>query len=221
MEGLALAQKMGVSEEEYKKIKELLKREPNYTELGLFSAMWSEHCSYKNSKKVLKLLPKEGENVFVGIGENSGALSIGPDHAVVFKVESHNHPSAVEPYEASATGGGGCIRDIFTVGARPIFLMSSLRFGPLSDERTKFLFKEVARGFTDYANKVELPALGGEIYFDESYQGNPLVNAMVVGILEKKNLIKARTGDVGNLVLIIGGPTGKDGVEGASFASVG
>jgi phosphoribosylformylglycinamidine synthase len=218
---LEIAQKLGLSADEYREIKKLLKREPNYTELGLFSAMWSEHCSYKNSKKILRLLPKEGKNVFVGIGENSGAISITADYAVVFKAESHNHPSAVAPYEASATGGGGCIRDIFTMGAKPIFLMSSLRFGLLDDKHTLYLFKEVARGFTDYANDVGLPALGGEIYFDKSYQGNPLVNALVIGVLNKKNLVKARAEGVGNLVIIAGGATGRDGVEGASFASAG
>jgi phosphoribosylformylglycinamidine synthase len=187
----------------------------------MFSAMWSEHCSYKNSIKVLKKLPTTGKGVFLTAGENSGGVSIDDDYAVVFKVESHNHPSAVEPYEASATGGGGCIRDIFTVGARPLFLLSSLRFGMLSDKRTKYLFKEIARGFTDYANAVDLPAIAGEVYFDPSYQGNPLVNAMVVGLLKKKNIVKARASGIGNLVIIAGGRTGRDGVEGASFASSG
>ena len=218
---LELAQKLGLNESEYEKIKKLLKREPNYTELGMFSAMWSEHCSYKNSKKVLEFLPTKGEKVFLSSGENSGAVSIDDEYALVFKVESHNHPSAIEPYEASATGGGGCIRDIFTVGARPLFLLSSLRFGLLDEKRTKFLFKEVARGFTDYANAVDLPAIAGEVYFDESYQGNPLVNAMVVGLLKKENIIRARAQGVGNLVIIAGGATGRDGVEGASFASSG
>lgn len=218
---LELAQELGLSAEEYEKIKELMGRDPNYTELGMFSAMWSEHCSYKNSKKILRCLPTEGEKVFLSAGENSGAVSIDDDYAVVFKIESHNHPSAIEPYEASATGGGGCVRDIFTVGARPLFLLSSLRFGLLSDERTRFLFREVARGFTDYANAVDLPAIAGEVYFDESYQGNPLVNAMVVGLLKKENIIKARADGVGNLVVIAGGATGRDGVEGASFASSG
>ncbi len=221
MESVNAAKEMGISESEYEKIKDLLKREPNYTELGLFSAMWSEHCSYKNSKKILKLLPKEGKKVFVGVGENSGAVSVTDDYAIVFKVESHNHPSAVEPYEASATGGGGCIRDIFSVGAATKFLLSSLRFGSMENERTVFLFKEIAQGFTDYANKIGFPALAGEAYFDESYQGNPLVNAMVVGILKKSNQVKARAEGVGNLVLIVGGATGRDGVEGASFASAG
>jgi len=221
MSNLELAEKIGLSSKEYEKIKELLQREPNYTELGLFSAMWSEHCSYKNSKKLLRRLPKEGKKVFIGMGENSGAVSITDDYGVVFKVESHNHPSAVAPYEASATGGGGCIRDIFTVGARPLFLLSSVRLGSMKDERTVFLFKEIARGFTDYANKIGLPALAGEVYFDDSYQGNPLVNAMVVGLLKKDSLIRAKAEGVENLVIIAGGPTGRDGVEGASFASAG
>ena len=216
-----LAEELGLSAYEYERIRTLLGREANYTELGMFSAMWSEHCSYKNSRKVLRLLPTEGKNVFLTAGENSGAVSIGDKYAVVFKVESHNHPSAIEPYIASATGGGGCIRDIFTVGARPLFVLSSLRFGLLSDDRTKFLFKEVARGFTNYANAVDLPAIAGEVYFDSSYQGNPLVNAMVVGLLKKGNIIKARAEGVGNLVVIAGGATGRDGVEGASFASSG
>lgn len=218
---IELAQELGLSASEYEKIKTLLGREPNYTELGMFSAMWSEHCSYKNSKKVLRLLPAQGENVFLSLGENSGAVSIDDKYAVVLKVESHNHPSAIEPYVASATGGGGCIRDIFTVGARPLFLLDSLRFGLISNQRTNFLFKEVARGFTDYTNAVDLPVIAGEVYFDESYQGNPLVNAMVVGLLKKENIIRARAEGVGNLVIIAGGATGRDGVEGASFASSG
>jgi len=216
-----VAEELGLSAYEYKSIKAILGRNPNYTELGMFSAMWSEHCSYKNSIKVLKRLPTTGKSVFLTTGENSGGVSIDDNYAVVFKVESHNHPSAVEPYEASATGGGGCIRDIFTVGARPLFLLSSLRFGMLSDKRTKFLFKEIARGFTDYANAVDLPAIAGEVYFDPSYQGNPLVNAMVVGLLKKKNIIRARASGVGNLVIIAGGRTGRDGVAGAAFASAG
>lgn len=219
--GVKLAEEMGLSAAEYGRIETLLGREPNYTETGMFSAMWSEHCSYKNSRKVLRLLPTSGKNVFLTAGENSGAISIDDEYAVVFKVESHNHPSAIEPYIASATGGGGCIRDIFTVGARPLFLLSSLRFGLLGDDRTRFLFKEVARGFTDYANEVDLPAIAGEVYFDSTYQGNPLVNAMVVGLLKKKDIVRARAEGPGNLVIIAGGATGRDGVEGASFASSG
>ena len=209
----------GLSIEEYEMIKKRLGREPNYTELGLFSAMWSEHCSYKNSKPVLKLFPTRGKQVIQGPGENAGVVDIGDGLGVAFKIESHNHPSAIEPYAASATGGGGCLRDIFTMGARPIGLLDSLRLGSLDKGRVKFLFKNIIKGFTDYANIAGIPVLGGEIYFDETFEGNPLVNAMTVGILKKKDLVKARAAGVGNLVLIVGGATGRDGVEGAAFAS--
>jgi phosphoribosylformylglycinamidine synthase len=214
-----LIEKQGLSIDEYGMIKKRLGREPNYTELGLFSAMWSEHCSYKNSKPVLKLFPTKGKQVIQGPGENAGVVDIGDGLGVVFKIESHNHPSAVEPYAASATGGGGCIRDIFTMGAQPIGLLDSLRLGKLEKGRVKFLFKNIIRGFTDYANVAQIPVLGGEIYFDESFEGNPLVNAMTVGIVKIKALVKARAKGAGNLVLVVGGPTGRDGVEGAAFAS--
>ena len=214
-------EKQGLSMEEYARIKKWLKRDPNFTELGMFSAMWSEHCSYKNSKPVLKLFPTEGKQVIQGPGENAGIVDIGDGLGVVFKIESHNHPSAVEPYEASATGGGGCIRDIFTMGARPVGLLDSLRLGTLDQPRVKFLLKEIARGFSDYANTCQIPVLGGEIYFDESYAGNPLVNAMTVGIVKRKEIVKAQAKGVDNLVLIVGGATGRDGVEGAAFASAG
>lgn len=214
-----LAEELGLSEEEYNRIKKILGREPNYTELGMFSAMWSEHCSYKNSKSVLKLFPTKGKQVIQGPGENAGVVDIGDGWGVTFKVESHNHPSAVEPFEASATGGGGCLRDIFTMGARPVGLLDSLRLGRIESERTKFLLKEIARGFTTYANIAEVPVVGGEIYFDESYEGNPLVNAMTVGIVKKNKILRASASGIGNLVLIVGGATGRDGVEGASFAS--
>jgi len=216
-----VVKEQGLSQEEYKKICKLLKREPNFTELGLFSAMWSEHCSYKNSKPVLKLFHTTGKQVIQGPGENAGVVDIGDGLAACFKIESHNHPSAVEPYDASATGGGGCIRDIFTMGAKPVALLDSLRLGKLTNEKVKFLFNEIIRGFTDYANEAGVPVVGGEIYFDECYEGNPLVNAMTVGILKKKNLMKARASGERNLVLIVGGATGKDGVAGASFASGG
>jgi phosphoribosylformylglycinamidine synthase len=216
-----LVEKQGLSWEEYQEIKKRIGREPNYTELGMFSAMWSEHCSYKNSKPILKLFPTKGKRVIQGPGENAGVVDIGDGLGVVFKIESHNHPSAVEPYAASATGGGGCIRDIFTMGARPIGLLDSLRLGSLSKERVKFLFKNIIKGFTDYANVVGIPVLAGEIYFDESYEGNPLVNAMTVGIVKNKSLVKARARGIDNLVLIVGGATGRDGVEGAAFASSG
>ncbi|MCM8784091.1 MAG: phosphoribosylformylglycinamidine synthase subunit PurL [Candidatus Omnitrophica bacterium] len=214
-------EKQGLTIEEYEMIKKRLGREPNFVELGMFSAMWSEHCSYKNSKPVLKLFPTKGKNVIQGPGENAGIVDIGSGLGVVFKIESHNHPSAVEPYAASATGGGGCIRDIFTMGARPIGLLDSLRLGKLENERVKFLFKNIIRGFTEYANIAEIPVMGGEVYFDESFEGNPLVNAMTVGIVKKKNIVKARAIGRDNLVLIVGGATGRDGVEGAAFASAG
>ncbi len=215
-----LAVKEGLGKDEYKRIIELLGRIPNYTELGMFSAMWSEHCSYKSSKPILKLFPTKNPRVLQGPGENAGVVDIGDGLAAVFKVESHNHPSAVEPYEASATGGGGCIRDIFTMGARPVCLLDSLRFGKIEDDRVKFLFKEVARGFSDYCNKIGLPVIGGETYFDESYEGNPLVNAMTVGIVEADKIMRGIATGVGNLVMAVGGPTGRDGVAGAAFASV-
>ena len=216
-----IIEKEGLSMDEYEMIKKRLGREPNYTELGLFSAMWSEHCSYKNSKPVLKLLPTKGKQVIQGPGENAGVVDIGGGMGVVFKIESHNHPSAVEPYAAAATGGGGCIRDIFTMGARPIGLLDSLRLGSLVKERVKFLFKNIIRGFTDYANIAGIPVVGGEIYFDESFEGNPLVNAMTVGLVKNKAIVKAKAKGVGNLVLIVGGATGRDGVAGAAFASLG
>ena len=216
-----IVEKQGLSMEEYGMIKKRLGREPNYAELGMFSAMWSEHCSYKNSKPVLKLFPTKGKQVIQGPGENAGVVDIGGGLGVVFKIESHNHPSAVEPYAASATGGGGCIRDIFTMGARPIGLLDSLRLGRLENAHVRYLFKNIVAGFTDYANVAQIPVLGGEIYFDESFEGNPLVNAMTVGIVKNKAIIKARASGVGNLVLIVGGATGRDGVEGAAFASAG
>ena len=212
-------EKEGLTMQEYELVKKRLGREPNYTELGLFSAMWSEHCSYKNSKPVLKLFPTKAKQVIQGPGENAGIVDIGDGLGVVFKIESHNHPSAVEPYAASATGGGGCVRDIFTMGARPIALLDSLRLGNLTKDKVKFLFKNIIRGFTDYANVAGIPVAGGEIYFDESFEGNPLVNAMTVGIVKKNEIVRARASGVGNLVLIVGGATGKDGVAGAAFAS--
>ena len=215
-----LAKEMGLTEEEFNKIKELMGRSPNFTELGVFSAMWSEHCSYKNSRKLFKLFPTRGKHVLVGAGEeNSGIIDIGDGLAVAFKIESHNHPSAVEPFEASATGIGGCLRDIFTTGARPIAGFGALRFGSLDNERVKFLFKEVIRGLAHYANTAEVSAVGGDTYFDESYEGNPLVNAFVVGIVKHKNIVRGAAYGVGNPVYYIGGDTGRDGVGGASFAS--
>lgn len=215
-----LAKEMGLSEEEFEQIKKLLKREPNFTELGVFSAMWSEHCSYKNSRRLFSLFPTKGKQVVVGAGEeNSGIIDIGDGIGVAFKMESHNHPSAVEPFEASATGIGGCLRDIFTTGARPVAVLGALRFGNLDNEKVKLLFKEVIRGLAHYANISEVSAVGGETYFDESYEGNPLVNAFVVGTVKQKNIIRGTAKGVGNPVYYIGRDTGRDGVGGASFAS--
>ncbi len=215
-----LAVNLGLTGEEYNEIKRLLGREPNFTELGVFSAMWSEHCSYKNSRKLFSLFPTQGRQVMVGAGEeNAGVVDIGDGLGVVFKIESHNHPSAVEPFEASATGIGGCLRDIFTIGARPVAGLGSLRFGNLDDERVKFLFKEVIRGLAHYANIAEVNAVGGETYFDEVYEGNPLVNAFVVGIVKHENIVRGTARGVGNSVFYLGGDTGRDGVGGASFAS--
>jgi len=215
-----LAKEMGLSEEEFSEIKKLLGREPNVTELGVFSAMWSEHCSYKNSRRLFKLFPTNAKQVLVGAGEeNSGIVDIGDGQGVAFKIESHNHPSAVEPFEASATGIGGCVRDIFTTGARPVAVLGSLRFGSMASEKVRFLFKEVIRGLAHYANKAQITAVGGETYFDESYEGNPLVNAFVVGIVDKKNIVRGVAQGIGNPIYYIGGDTGRDGVGGASFAS--
>ncbi|MBL7084600.1 MAG: phosphoribosylformylglycinamidine synthase subunit PurL [Candidatus Omnitrophica bacterium] len=217
---LNLAKEMGLTESEFNQIKKLIGREPNFTELGVFSAMWSEHCSYKNSRKLFKLFPTKGKQVLVGAGEeNSGIVDIGDGLGVAFKIESHNHPSAVEPFEASATGIGGCLRDIFTLGARPVAGLGALRFGSLDNEKVKWLFKEVIRGLAHYANTAEINAVGGDTYFDESYEGNPLVNAFVVGIVKHKDIVKGAASGVGNPVYYIGGDTGRDGVGGASFAS--
>ncbi|MFH1476807.1 MAG: phosphoribosylformylglycinamidine synthase subunit PurL [Verrucomicrobiota bacterium] len=214
------AKNLGLTEIEFNQIKELLGRCPNFTELGVFSAMWSEHCSYKNSRKLFKLFPTKGKHVLVGAGEeNSGAVDIGDGLAVVFKMESHNHPSAVEPFEASATGIGGCLRDIFTMGARPVAGLAALRFGSLDNGKVKWLFKEVIRGLAHYANTAKINAVGGETCFDESYEGNPLVNAFVVGLVAQNNIVKGAASGVGNAVYYIGKDTGRDGVGGASFAS--
>ena len=215
-----MAKEMGLTEEEFNKIKKLIGKNPNVTELGVFSAMWSEHCSYKNSRRLFKLFPTKASHVLVGAGEeNCGIVDIGDGFGVAFKIESHNHPSAVEPFEASATGIGGCLRDIFTTGARPVAGLASLRFGSLDNEKVKFLFKEVIRGLAHYANTAQTDAVGGEIYFDESYAGNPLVNAFVVGIVKNKSIVRGAASGIGNSVYYIGGDTGRDGVGGASFAS--
>ena len=217
---LDLALQHGLSEEEYGRILAILGRVPTYTELGIYSVMWSEHCSYKNSIAVLKTLPRSGGRLLVSAGEeNAGLVDIGDGLAVAFKIESHNHPSAVEPYQGAATGVGGIMRDIFTMGARPIAALNSLRFGPLEDDRTKYLFKGVVRGIGDYGNSFGVPTVAGEVYFDACYQENPLVNAMAVGVVKHGQWASAVAKGVGNPVLIVGSATGRDGIHGATFAS--
>jgi phosphoribosylformylglycinamidine synthase II len=204
---------------EYERILELLGRKPTLTELGVFSALWSEHCSYKHSKPVLKTFPTTGPQVVQGPGENAGVLRLPDGWAVAFKIESHNHPSAVEPYQGAATGVGGILRDVFTMGARPVALLNSLRFGPLDHPRNRYLFAGVVRGVGDYGNCVGVPTLGGEVGFAPGYTGNPLVNAMCVGLLRESDLIRAAAEGVGNVLLAVGSRTGRDGIHGASFAS--
>ncbi|MEG0627588.1 MAG: phosphoribosylformylglycinamidine synthase subunit PurL [Enterococcus sp.] len=210
----------GLTDEEYRLISEdILGRMPNYTETGLFSVMWSEHCSYKNSKPVLRTFPTEGPQVLQGPGEGAGIVDIGDGQAVVFKAESHNHPSAVEPYEGAATGVGGIIRDIFSMGARPIAILDSLRFGELNTPRTKYLVEEVVAGISGYGNCIGIPTVGGEVAFDPCYEGNPLVNAMCVGLMEHKDIQKGQAKGVGNSIMYVGAKTGRDGIHGATFAS--
>ena len=215
-----LAVQHGLSEEEYARILEILGRTPTYTELGIFSVMWSEHCSYKNSIAVLKTLPRSGGRLLVSAGEeNAGLVDIGDGLAVAFKIESHNHPSAVEPYQGAATGVGGIMRDIFTMGARPIAALNSLRFGDIRDPRTQSLLKGVVKGIGDYGNSFGVPTVAGEVYFDPCYQENPLVNAMAVGIVKHGQWASAIAKGVGNPVMIVGSATGRDGIHGATFAS--
>jgi phosphoribosylformylglycinamidine synthase subunit PurL len=209
----------GLSEDEYEKIVDAIGREPTYTELGLFSALWSEHCGYKNSKPLLRTLPTEAPWVLQGPGENAGVIDIGEDWAVAFKIESHNHPSAVEPYEGAATGVGGILRDVFTMGARPIAVLDSLRFGSLSRPRVRYLFAGVVKGIGDYGNCVGIPNIGGEVFFDDAYEGNPLVNAMAIGIMHRDELIRGEASGVGNPIIAVGARTGRDGIHGATFAS--
>lgn len=215
-----LYEQWGLTQEEYRMISDdILGRLPNYTETGLFSVMWSEHCSYKNSKPVLRKFPTEGPQVLQGPGEGAGIVDIGDDLAVVFKAESHNHPSAVEPYEGAATGVGGIIRDIFSMGARPIAVLDSLRFGELDNPRTKYLLEEVVAGISGYGNCIGIPTVGGEVAFDPCYEGNPLVNAMCVGIIAHKDIQKGQAKGVGNTIMYVGAKTGRDGIHGATFAS--
>lgn len=214
------AREMGLRPEEFDAIAALLGRTPNFTEMCIYSVMWSEHCSYKNSIKWLKTLPKDGPHMLVKAGEeNAGIVDIGDGLGCAFKIESHNHPSALEPYQGAATGVGGINRDIFTMGARPIAQLNSLRFGDLEHPRTKWLLEGVVKGIGDYGNSFGVPVVGGEVFFDPSYQANPLVNAMSVGILKTDAIISATASGVGNPVYIVGSATGKDGIQGASFAS--
>jgi len=218
--GLEVAKELGLLPEEYDKICEFLGREPNFTELSVYSVMWSEHCSYKNSIKWLKTLPRKGPHLLVEAGdENAGLVDLGDGLACAFKIESHNHPSALEPYQGAATGVGGINRDIFTMGARPIAQLNSLRFGNPKLERTKWLLKGVVKGIGDYGNAFGVPVVGGEVFFDDSYNTNPLVNAMSVGTVKTGNTISAISYGVGNPVFIVGSSTGKDGIHGATFAS--
>ena len=227
-----IARSLGLLEEEFERIIKILGRTPTYTELGIFSVMWSEHCSYKNSILQLKTLPRSGGKLLVGAGEeNAGLVDIGDGLAVAFKIESHNHPSAVEPYQGAATGVGGILRDIFTMGARPVAALNSLRFGKISSdtdknnyseinaERSKFLFKNVVKGIGDYGNCFGIPTISGEVYYEECYQDNPLVNAMAVGLVKQNETATAAAGGTGNPVFIVGSSTGKDGIHGATFAS--
>ena len=211
----------GLTEEEYGRIRELMEREPNYLELALFGVMWSEHCSYKNSKAQLRKFPTKGPQVVQGPGENAGVVRLDAEKKLcaAFKMESHNHPSAVEPYQGAATGVGGIIRDIFAMGARPVASLDSLRFGSLEDARTKGLLRGVVAGVGGYGNCIGIPTVGGEITFHPSYQGNPLVNAMCVGLVEEDKIFKGQATGVGNVVMVVGARTGRDGIKGASFAS--
>ena len=209
----------GLSADEYERITTILGREPTHTELGVFSALWSEHCGYKNSRPLLKLLPTAAAWVLQGPGENAGVIDIGDGYAVAFKIESHNHPSAVEPYQGAATGVGGILRDVFTMGARPIAVLDSLRFGSLARPRVRYLFAGVVKGIGDYGNCVGIPNLGGEVCFDDAYEGNPIVNAMAIGLMRKEDLIRGAASGPGNPILAVGSRTGRDGIHGATFAS--
>ena len=215
----ALVAEHGLTQDEYDRLVAMLGRAPTFTELGIVSALWSEHCSYKHSRPLLKTLPTKAPWVLQGPGENAGVISIGDGLAVAFKIESHNHPSAVEPYQGAATGVGGILRDVFTMGARPIAMLNSLRFGPLDGARVRYLFAGVVKGIGDYGNCVGIPTVAGDVMFDASYEGNPLVNAMCVGLMKESELMRAVAQGVGNPIIAVGARTGRDGIHGASFAS--
>lgn len=209
----------GLTPEEFEKLKKILGREPTFTELGIFSVMWSEHCSYKNSKKMLRTFPTKGDCVIQGPGENAGVVDIGDGYAICFKIESHNHPSAVEPYQGATTGIGGILRDIFTMGARPIALVDPLRFGNPELPRNRYIASGVISGIADYGNCVGVPTVAGDVYFADSYNGNPLINVMCIGLMKKEDLTLACARTPGNLVMYYGNSTGRDGIHGATFAS--
>jgi phosphoribosylformylglycinamidine synthase II len=214
--GVEQAVELGLTEVEYGRIAELLERPPNQVELAMFSLLWSEHCAYKHSRKLLGKLPTEGERVVMGPGENAGAVDVGGGHAVAFKVESHNHPSAVEPFQGAATGVGGILRDVFAIGARPIAVLDSLRFGEISSERSRYLFEGAVAGIGHYGNSIGVPTIGGEVYFEPPYEHNCLVNAMCVGLARTDEMIRSAAAGPGNLIVIMGASTGRDGIGGAS-----
>src|SRR5687767_14306419 len=207
---------LGLARDEYALVVEKMGREPNDVELAMFSLLWSEHCAYKHSKKLLRTLPTEGPKVVMGPGENAGAVDVGDGLAVAFKVESHNHPSAVEPFQGAATGVGGILRDIFAIGARPIAVLDSLRFGDPTSARSRYLLDGAVSGIGHYGNSIGVPTVGGEVYFEEPYEQNCLVNAMALGIANKDELIRSAAAGVGNVLILFGASTGRDGIGGAS-----
>ena len=213
---------LGLTDDEAAAIERILGRRPNHLELAMYAVMWSEHCSYKSSRLHLRRLPTEGPAVLVGPGENAGVVDVGDGIAVAFRIESHNHPSAIEPYQGAATGIGGILRDIFTMGARPIALMDPLRFGPLSDARSRWIAEGVVSGISGYGNSVGVPTVGGEVVFDETYRDNPLVNVFCLGVMPKERLVLGRASGAGNLAVLLGASTGRDGIGGVSvLASAG
>src|SRR5205809_4098557 len=207
---------LGLTDSEYELIVEKLGREPNDVELAMFSLLWSEHCAYKHSRKLLRRLPTEGERVVMGPGENAGAVDVGGGLVCAFKVESHNHPSAVEPFQGAATGVGGILRDVFAVGARPVAVLDSLRFGDPSSERSRYLLDHAVAGIGHYGNSIGVATVGGEVYFEGPYETNCLVNAMCVGLIERERLIRSAAAGVGNVLVLMGASTGRDGIGGAS-----
>src|SRR5262245_11987562 len=215
----ALVAEHGLTPDEFERLRAMLGRDPTFTELGIVSALWSEHCSYKHSRPVLRTLPTTAPWVLQGPGENAGVIAVGDGLAVAFKIESHNHPSAVEPYQGAATGGGGILRDVFTMGARPIALLNSPRFGELDHPRTRWPVAGAVKAIGAYGNCMGVPTVAGEVVFDDAYAGNPLVNAMCVGVMREEELIRAVASGVGNPIMAVGARTGRDGIHGASFAS--